>query len=320
MTATVEETSGSRGAPGTPGAPLAAARRGMRVGRRRALVGLAMASPAIVLIVAFFLVPLVMTFWISLHNWPLLGRHRFIGLDNYVRAVADPGFRSAMRFTLLYTVVITPVLFLIGLGMALLVRRKVRAARVFQSIWFMPVCIGLASGSFLWLYLGQSQIGPLFDLLRRAGLVPADGNIFAGTWGALLMVIGMVTWKVVGLQMLLLLSGLNSIPDDVTEAARIDGASRWQGFRFITLPLLRPTLALVLVFSVAGSLLAFDQFFIMTAGGPANSTITAVYAIYRTSFISFKLGYGAALSVFLMVVLAVVSAVQMLLLRNTDHG
>jgi multiple sugar transport system permease protein len=130
----------------------------------------------------------------------------------------------------------------------------------------------------------------------------------------------MVTWKVVGLQMLLLLSGLQSIPDDVVEAARIDGAGRWQLFSHITVPLLRPTLALVLVFSVAGSLLAFDQFFIMTNGGPSNSTITAVYTIYRTSFISFKLGYGAALSVFLMVILAAVSAVQMLLLRNTDHG
>ena len=88
------------------------------------------------------------------------------------------------------------------------------------------------------------------------------------------------------------------------EAAKIDGAGRWGNFRYITLPLLRPTLALVLVFSVAGSLLAFDQFYIMTSGGPANSTITAVYAIYRVSFISFQLGYGAALSVFLMVILA----------------
>jgi multiple sugar transport system permease protein len=304
----------------TRGAPVPPARRGMRAGRRRALVGLVMASPAIVLIVAFFVVPLVMTFWISLNNWPLLGQHRFIGLANYRRALIDPGFHAALKFTVLYTVVITPVLFLLGLGLAFLVRRRVRAARVFQSIYFMPVCIGLASGSFLWLYLGQAGIGPLFDLLRRAGVVGADGNIFAGTWGALLMVSGMVTWKVVGLQMLLLLAGLQSIPDDVVEAARIDGAGRWKGFWYITVPLLRPTLALVLVFSVAGSLLAFDQFFIMTNGGPANSTITAVYAIYRTSFISFKLGYGAALSVFLMVILAVVSAVQMLLLRNTDNG
>jgi multiple sugar transport system permease protein len=295
-------------------------RRRMRSSRKRQLTGLAMASPAILLIVGFFLVPLVMTFWISLHNWPLLGRHRFIGLDNYARALQDPGFATALKFTLVYTVVITPILFLLGLGLAVIVRRRVRAAGIFQSIFFMPVCIGFAAGSFLWLYLGQSQIGPLFDLLRRVGLVSRDGNIFAGMWSALLMVIAMVTWKVVGLQMLLLLSGLQSIPDEVVEAARIDGAGRWQTFRHITLPLLRPTLALVLVFSVAGSLLAFDQFFIMTGGGPSNSTITAVYSIYRNSFISFKLGYGAALSVFLMVILAIVSAIQMLLLRNTDHA
>ncbi len=183
----------------------------------------------------------------------------------------------------------------------------------------MPVCIGLASGSFLWLYLGQSQIGPLFDLLARAGLVDPAGNLYANGWSALALVIAMVTWKVVGLQMLLLLSGLQSIPDEVVEAARIDGAGRWQQFLHITLPLLRPTLALVLVFSVAGSLLAFDQFYIMTGGGPSNSTITAVYQIYRISFNSFRLGYGAALSVLLMVILALVSLVQMLLLRNTDH-
>lgn len=294
--------------------------RGLRARRKRQLTGLAMSAPAIILIVALFLVPLVMTFWISLNNWPLLGRHRFIGLDNYRRALSDPGFRTSLKFTLIYTVVVTPILFLLGLGMAFLVQRRVRAAGIFQSIYFMPVCIGFASGSFLWLYLGQSQIGPLFDLLRRVGLVEAEGNLFAGTWTALLLVIAMVTWKVVGLQMLLLLSGLQSIAQEVVEAARIDGAGRWQAFRHITLPLLRPTLALVLVFSVAGSLLAFDQFFIMTNGGPSNSTITAVYTIYRTSFISFKLGYGAALSVFLMVILAAVSAVQMLLLRNTDHA
>jgi multiple sugar transport system permease protein len=295
-------------------------RRRRRASRKRQLTGLAMASPAIILIVVFFLIPLVLTFWISLHNWPLLGLHRFIGLDNYRRALKDPAFHTALNFTLLYTLVITPILFVLGLGLAVIVRRKVPAARVFQSIFFMPVCIGFAAGSFLWLYLGQSQIGPLFDLLRRAGLVNRDSNIFAGMWTALLMVIAMVTWKVVGLQMLLLLSGLQSIPDEVVEAARIDGAGRWQAFRYITLPLLRPTLALVLVFSVAGSLLAFDQFFIMTGGGPSNQTITAVYSIYRNSFISFKLGYGAALSVFLMVILAIVSAIQMLLLRNTDHN
>lgn len=295
-------------------------RRRGSASRQRRLVGFLMALPAIVLVVTFFLVPLVLTFWISLNDWSLLGQPQFIGIQNYVQALGDSTFGAAMGFTLLYTVIITPVLFLLGLGLAFLVRRRGRASQVFQSIYFMPVCIGFASGAFLWLYLGQPQIGPLLSLLQSLGLANANTNLYTSMWGAMTVVIAMVTWKVVGLQMLLLLSGLQSIPEEVNEAARIDGANAWQLFLRITLPLLRPTLALVLVFSVAGSLLAFDQFYIMTNGGPANSTITAVYQIYRTSFISFRLGYGAALSVLLMIILAIVSAVQLLLLRNTDNN
>jgi multiple sugar transport system permease protein len=207
----------------------------------------------------------------------------------------------------------------LGLGLAVLVRRRRRGAAFFQSVYFMPVVIGFAAGSFLFLYMAQPGLGPLFDLFRRIGLVDANTNWFASTGSALFVVIISVTWKVVGMQMLLLLAGLQSIPVEAEEAAAIDGARRWQTLRYITLPLLRPTLALVLVFSVAGSLLAFDQFFIMTNGGPNNTTITAVYQIYRISFVQFHLGYGAALSVLLMLVLAAVSAVQLLLLRNTEH-
>jgi multiple sugar transport system permease protein len=294
-------------------------RRRLTLRRRRQAMGILLAAPAVAVITVFFLVPLGLTFYMSLNNWSLLGAHSWVGLDNYTRAFEDTAFRTAFLFTLEYTAIITPVLLALGMGLALLVRRRRRGARFFQSVYFLPVVIGFASGSFLFLYLGQSGIGPLFDLFSRLGLVEQEANWFAGRWSALLLVIASVTWKVVGIQMLLLLAGLQSIPTELEEAARIDGARRRQIFRFITLPLLRPTLALVLVFSVAGSLLAFDQFYIMTNGGPSNSTITAVYQIYRVSFVQFQVGYGAALSVLLMLVLAAVSAVQLLLLRNSDH-
>jgi multiple sugar transport system permease protein len=294
--------------------------RRMTLRRRRQAMGVAFAAPAVLVICAFFLVPLGLTFYMSLNNWSLLGAHTWIGVENYTRAFKDSAFLSAFKFTLEYTALITPILLLLGLGLALLVRRPRRGARLFQSIFFMPVVIGLASGSFLFLYMGQPGLGPLFDLLHRLGLVSADANWFSGHWSALLLVIVSITWKVVGVQMILLLAGLQSIPTELEEAATVDGARRRQVFRYITLPLLRPTLALVLVFSVAGSLLAFDQFYIMTAGGPSNSTITAVYQIYRVAFVQFRLGYGAALSVLLMIVLACVSAIQLLLLRNTDYS
>jgi multiple sugar transport system permease protein len=296
------------------------ARRRLSQRRQRQVLGIALVSPAVIMISTFFLVPLGLTFYMSLTSWSLLGAHTWVGLENYTKAFSDTNFRDAFVFTLEYTAVITPVLFCLGLGLALLVRRRRRGSAFFQSVYFMPVVIGFAAGSFLFLYMTQSGLGPLFDLFRRVGLVGANTNWYASKSSALFVVILSVTWKVVGMQMLLLLAGLQSIPSEVEEAAGIDGAKRWQTLRYVTLPLLRPTLALVLVFSVAGSLLAFDQFYIMTNGGPNNSTITAVYQIYRISFVQFHLGYGAALSVLLMVVLAVVSAVQLLLLRNTDHG
>jgi multiple sugar transport system permease protein len=123
---------------------------------------------------------------------------------------------------------------------------------------------------------------------------------------------------VAGFTMIILMTGLQSIPGDLTEAAKIDGANAWQRFTQITLPLMRRTLALALILSVAGSILAFDQFYIMLRGGPRNSTITAVYWIFNQSFVSFKLGYGAALSMVLLVILVVLSLIQLRLLRNPE--
>lgn len=294
-------------------------RRRFSLKRRRQLTGILLALPAVILLGTFFLWPLTRTITMSFYDWPLLGVPEFTGLSNYVAAFSDDSFVSAVGFTLLYTLMATPLLLVVGLILALLVNRRSRAARVFQTVYFLPVVIGFASASFLWLFMFQSDIGPTTNLLADLGLLSSSTNLFASYWSALTIVLAMVTWKVAGMQMLLLLSGLQSIPVEVNEAARIDGATKWQVIRHVTLPLLRPTLALVLVFSVAGSLLAFDQFYILTTGGPANSTITAVYQIYRTSFIQFDLGYGAALSLLLMLVLGAVSAVQMLLLRNSDN-
>lgn len=302
-------------------APPRARARGRNVlSRRRATLGVIYIAPAAVLLGLFFLWPLVRTVYISFFDYPILGPSTFIGVQNYIEAFQDSDFGQAVVFTLVYTVITTPVILIVGFVLAALVRRRTRAARVFQTIYFVPVVIGLASASYLWLYLWQPDIGPATDLLSRLGLGDASVNLFAQFGTAFLIVLVMVTWKVAGLQMLLLLSGMQSIPEEVIEASRIDGASRWQTFRHITLPLLRPTLALVLVFSVAGSLLAFDQFFIMTAGGPDNSTITAVFQIYRVGFVQFHLGYASALSILLMLVLGAVSAVQMLLLRNSDNS
>ena len=147
------------------------------------------------------------------------------------------------------------------------------------------------------------------------GLTDKTVNLLADFDTAFWSIIVMVVWKIAGFTMIILLTGLQAIPTELQEAARIDGASRWQRFRRITLPLMRRTIALALILSVAGSMLAFDQFYIILRGGPQNQTITAVYWIFNQSFVSFKLGYGAALSMVLLVILVALSLVQLWLLR-----
>jgi multiple sugar transport system permease protein len=288
--------------------------------RKRRRTGILLVLPALLLLGTFFLWPLARTVVMSMHTWPLLGNRAFTGFANYAEAFQDESFLRALGFTLVYTVIVTPVLLVFGLFLVTLIQRRTRAARIFQTIYFLPVVVGLASASYLFLFMWQPVIGPTMQALASIGLVDVSTNLLGSTTTAFLVILSMVAWKSVGLQMLLLLSGFQSIPQEVNEAAAVDGATRWQRFFHITLPLLRPTLALVLVFSVAGSLLAFDQFYIMTTGGPDNSTITAVYEIYRASFIRLDLGYGATLSIILMVILGLVSAAQMLLLRNSDNS
>lgn len=295
-------------------------RRTSKMAARRGALGLAFSLPAFGLLVLFFIWPLIRTIWMSLHDWPLMGTTEFIGFENYANAFSDIQFLRAAGFTVFYTLVITPILLALAFGLAFLVRRGKRAHRMFQTIYFLPVVIGMASASYIWLFMWQSDIGPATVLLGDLGVLDPTKNFFADFWPAFTIVVAMVAWKVVGLQMLLVLAGIQAVPEEVNEAARIDGANGWQSFWHITVPLLRPTLALVLVFSVAGSLLAFDQFYIMTTGRPAGSTITAVYEIYRTGFVKFDLGYASTLSILLMLALGLVSVGQMLLLRNSDHS
>lgn len=285
--------------------------------RRRSIAGLLMTLPAMLAVLCFFVVPLILMVWMAFNDWGPFGTPRFIGVANFTRAFHDARFWTAGLFTLVYTVIITPILFVLGLGLALLVRRRRPGVGFFRTAFFVPVVIGLAASSYLWVWLVQPGLGPLWDLLRRAGLISANTNLLATTGGAVSVVIVMVVWKSVGLQMILQMAGLQSIPDEIEEAARIDGASRWQIILHIFVPLLRPTFALLLVFGVGGSLLAFDQFYIMTGGGPSQSTTTAVFTIYRSSFVSFQFGYGSAISIILLVVLAGVSAFQMFVLRRS---
>ncbi|CAH2399572.1 carbohydrate ABC transporter permease [Mesorhizobium ventifaucium] len=285
---------------------------------RRQWIGLLYVAPAVALVVVFFIIPLGMTAWMSLHNWPLMGAHSFIGLDNYWAILRDTRFWNALRFTGYYTVIVTIAIFVVAFPLALFIERPRPLTGFYRTSFFMPAVIGFASASLLWSWLLNVDSGLFSPAAFELGLTEKKVNLLATFQPAFWSIIAMVVWKVAGFTMIILMTGLQSIPPDLQEAAMIDGAGPLARFRAITLPLMRRTLALALILSVAGSVLAFDQFYIILRGGPRNQTLTAVYWIFNQSFVSFKLGYGAALSMVLLVILVALSLIQLRLLRQPE--
>ena len=285
---------------------------------KRSLAGALFVAPAALLVIGLFVIPLGMTAWMSLYKWPLLGDHKFIGLGNYLRLVEDEEFWAALVFTVKYSLIVTPVLFVPALGMALLLQRPRFGVGFFRSVYFLPTVIGFGTASVLWRWMYDDLIGLWQQLPIAIGLIDSPWPILDSATSALNAVVWMVLWKTVGFNMILLLTGLQGIPKDLTEAAVMDGAGPWNRLRHITLPLMRRTFALTLILSVTGSMLAFDQFYIITNGGPSNQTLTSVYWIYNNMFVSYKLGYGAALAMVQLGILGVVTAFQLWLLREKD--
>ena len=290
-------------------------RSGSALGRRRQRLGWAYSAPMAALVGIFFVLPLVLMFWMSVNHWPLLGASSPNGGENY-RALSDPLFLRALGFTVKYTVVTTIVLSLVAFGMALLVQEARRGVGLFRTVYFLPAAVGLASASLLFYGLFNTGSSPLNTALDAVGIGPVD---WLGTnSSALSSAVGMITWRFAGFYMLILLTGLHSVDPVLYEAARTDGATWWQTMRHATLPLLRPTLALMMVLSVTGSLLAFDQFFILTGG--RHDTATLAIDIYREAFLSQDLGRAAAISVVLLVVLILINGAQLRLLRRKDES
>jgi multiple sugar transport system permease protein len=274
--------------------------------RRRQWVGALYAAPTAFVVGLLFVVPLGLVAWMSLHHWPLLGPPTLNAPDNFASLSDDDLLRTAVWFTLKYTVVVTVLLFALSFGLALIVQHPFRGVATLRTAYFLPAAVGFASASLLFLGMLSDQIGPLGGIVS----VSASPNQALGS------AVGLVLWRFAGFNMLILLTGLQAIPTEVYEAAKLDGASALQTFRRITVPLMRTTIALVVTLMVTGSLLAFDQFWILTRGGPDNSTTSLVMVIYRKAFIELDLGSAAAVSVVLLVVLLVLNAVQLSVLRR----
>ena len=284
-------------------------------------MGVAYAAPTAVFVAVFFITPLLLVARMSLSGWPLLTGNGGLNFPkNYLSIWNNALFGPAVVFTIEYTLIVTVLLIGLGLGLALLVQERGRWADMLRAVILLPVSLGLAAASLLFWGFYSPSIGPINPILEQLGLIH-DPIPFLGTsLSALLSTSFLIVWKYSGLYMLIFLVGLQAIPEDLFEAAALDGASRIQVFRHITLPLLRPSLALALILCVTGSLLAFDQFYILTKGAPDNSTVTVVQLIYREAFQKQNLGTSAAISIMVLVALLVLNAVQFRYLRSSEPG
>jgi len=297
-----------RTAQGDPG-PRAASRRNIRT-------GLLLVSPALAFVAVFALFPLGFGIYISLTNWPLIGPYHFIGLANYTALVHNSVFLQSILFTLKYTAIVTIPIFVVGYALAVFVRANRSGSTVFRTMIFLPYIVGLVTLSFMAVVELQPVSGTANFVLAKLGIVNASTAWLVHTGLALTAISILVIWLASGFTMMLLMAGMQAIPQEIYESARVDGASWWSAEWNLTVPLLRRSIALSLIVSVVFSFLAFNQFFIMTDGGPGTSTVSVVMAIYDTAFADMNVGLASAMSVVLVVVVGLITFVQFRFLQG----
>jgi len=281
-----------------------------RTRRRRLLTAYAFMLPSLVIMALFMFYPLIRAAWLSLTNYSFFGASQFIGLGNYTRLLHDPQFWGDLGNTAYYAAVTTPVSIVFALGLALLLnRRRLPARGVLRAAIFLPAVVSLAVAAIPFRLMFTPSIGLITYWLGALGVHATDW--LDSTTLAMPAVIIVGIWKNVGFYMVIYIAGLQTIPPEFYEAARIDGATTWQRFRLITLPLLSNTTMFVTIISLIASFQAFDQIYVMTQGGPAFSTETLVMLIYRQGFQNFSMGYASAIGYVLVLIILLFSLLQM---------
>jgi len=289
--------------------------------RRWPAAGWLFVAPALAAIAAFFFVPVAAAVVLSATDFDIYAlasraNLRFVGVANYARLLGDPLFWIALRNTAVFAAVAAPLSIAISLAAALLVdARGVRLRGLFRTALFVPVVTTLVAAAVVWRYLYHPRVGLVNRALAQLGVAPIDW-LGDPRW-AMAAIIVMAVWKNFGFNMVIFVAGLQSIPERLYEAASVDGAGRWETFRHVTLPMLGPTFAFVLIMTMVGYLQLFAEPYVMTQGGPSNATLSVVLFTYFEGFRWWNLGYAAAAS---FVLFAIILALTVVATRFTALG
>lgn len=302
------------------GAPAVKRRRsGRSGGRGEARFAFLLLLPAALVVFGVVLYPVVRTFVISLFavDSPLPGSYPFVGISNYIRVFQDPSFYGVLGHTLYFTLVSTAAELVLGIAVALLLNSPLRARWFWRSLVVLPWALPTIVNGALWRWIYNGQYGALNGLLETLHLSDTPQQWLGSPFLALNMVIVADVWKNTSIVVFFILAGLQTIPSDLYEAARIDGANAWVAFWRLTLPLLAPSIAVVLVLRTIEAFKVFDIIYVMTGGGPASGTQTVAFYTYLQAFSNQLFGYGSALAY--LIVLAVFS-LAMVYLRILRQG
>jgi len=267
--------------------------------------GFLFSLPYVIFFLAFVAYPLIFSFVLIFHRWNIVTPMEWIGLKNFERLFHDPLFGKAITNTLTFLLIHIPLQIIIALLLAMLLNSKVKMRGMFRAIYFLPVVVSGVAVTILWQQLYSYDYGVLNALLKAIGL-PSVPWLVDASW-AMPSVAIMATWKNVGIYIVLFLVGLQNIPAELYEAASLDGASRFRQFRHITIPMLNPTVIVVVVLSTIGGFSLFIEPYVLTGGGPMQSTLSGMLYIYNQAFYFGHMGYAATLGfVFALIILAVV--------------
>lgn len=278
--------------------------------------GVLFSLPYMIIFLVFMVFPLLFGFYISFFKWNILSSPKFIGLTNYIELFKDATFYSSLWHTVEFVLITTPVLLIIGFVMALAVTGKSPLKGIMETVFFIPYIFSMTVVATLWAWLMQKDFGVFNQTLISLGLDKVSW--LTSSKNAMWSVSLATFWWTAGFNMVLFVAGIKQISKEIYESAVVDGANYFQMLNRITIPLVSRTTVLCLILQVIASFNVFGQVYVMTGGGPAGSTRVLVQYIYETGFKYYKMGYGAAMSYILFVIILIISVVQYVVLNRKE--
>lgn len=265
-------------------------------------------SPYIIFVAVFVIFPVLFSFILTFHKWNIIAPMKFIGVENYTRLFQDRLFWTSIVNTLKFLLLHIPLQLAVALFLAVLLNQKIRAAAFYRASFFMPVIVSGVVVTILWQQLLGYDAGIINRMLMGIGIEKTGWLVDPDI--AIYSIAVMATWKNVGLYVILFLVGLQTVPTQYYEAAKLEGANKWQQFYHITLPMINPTVFMVVVLSTIGGFSLFIEPYIMTGGGPLNKTLSGVLYIYKQAFQYYNMGYSATLGFFYALMIMTVVIIQ----------